>query len=130
MKPFKLQRRRSSGIVINVPSGGWEQTVFDPANAFVSVQFNPDGSTAVSAGASPSSAAAWRVGGGSGADYQISFDAGGSWHSLSVARQISASRGTVGSTENTFNVHIRLAAGGEVLDTGVLVLSATVDSLD
>lgn len=112
---------------VSIESGTWEHIVFDPADATCTMDFRSDGQVLLSAGVSPSTAANWKTG-ATGANYDISFDGGGSWNNLSTNRTISQTKTVgIGTNSNTYDVRIRNASTLATLATAAITLMATVD---
>jgi hypothetical protein len=128
MKPIFIHRRSNpvAGPSISIPDGSYEHIVNDPADATCTLEFRSDGTCAVSAGVNPSSVPAWKSGGGSGSDYDISFDNGGSWANLGSNQSITRTRNFIGVNSLTYTVKIRRVSDSLVLDTGSVTLIAEV----
>ena len=116
----------------NVPSGSFERTAFDPADATCNIGFNASGSYTVTSDSGASGT--WKFG-GVGADYEIrwsggglSTGTGGVWHSLAGNITFGITRTVSGTSSTTGTVEIRMAAApNTVLDSGEITLSAIVE---
>lgn len=112
----------SGGAAAQLFSETYEQVVSFPGTANVIFTLGDDGHVVATGGA----AYDWMLSGVS-SDYEVSFDAGGSWLSLATGRSLSKARSLKGVTSQTYSVKIRNAVSHVEIAAASITLRAEVE---